>query len=447
MTVRRRDARAVLCVAAVLVSACAIAPGVRVVQAQNAADSSTLTLKQAVALALQNSSDVKVARMQYNVALREAGVDRAAFRPNLYTGAGYAYTYGFPALPGGNAPALFQLEYTQSLFDPDMKSQQHAAEERAKSAKLEIDRIQGDVIVRTAAAYLELAEVRHSLESLRDEQASAEKIIEITHERVEANQELPIEETRSQLALAQVSERTVKLENRDEVLSEQIRDLTGRPDDASIEVQQPDQTFDASLGQQSDSDVVGLVMQNDKTIAEAESDRTAKQELLRGARLSYFPKIDLVGQYSILSKANNYSQFYRTFQRNNVNAGVQISIPLFAAKTSANIALAKSQLQASEATLENKREQVRSGVRQQQQDLRVLAATRETASWALKLAQQTVDVEQSKLQQGQATLGDVEQAQLDENEKFEDYLEANFEEQKGQITLLQATGQLAKVFQ
>ena len=70
-----------------------------------AQDADKLTLHQAVTLALQNSRDVKLAQVQYNVALGEVGVDRAAFMPNLYTGSGAAYTHGFPSLPGGQAPA------------------------------------------------------------------------------------------------------------------------------------------------------------------------------------------------------------------------------------------------------------------------------------------------------------------------------------------------------
>ena len=98
-----------------------------------AQDADALTLRQAVTLALQNSSDVKLAQVRYNVAQGEVGVDRAAFRPNLYTGAGAAYTYGFPSLPGGQAPSVFQLDYTETLFNPLLKGQQHAAEERAKN--------------------------------------------------------------------------------------------------------------------------------------------------------------------------------------------------------------------------------------------------------------------------------------------------------------------------
>ncbi len=83
------------------------------------------------------------------------------------------------------------------------------------------------VIVRAATAYLELAEVRHSLELMRKEEASAEKILGVTRDRVAANQELPIEVTRGELDQARVEERIIKLEGRDETLTQQIRDLTG----------------------------------------------------------------------------------------------------------------------------------------------------------------------------------------------------------------------------
>ena len=79
--------------------------------------------------------------------------------------------------------------------------------------------------------------MRHSLELIRNEQASAEKILEVTRERVAANQELPIEVTRGQLTLARAEERIVKLEDREETLSEQMRDLTGLSDSQSIEVE------------------------------------------------------------------------------------------------------------------------------------------------------------------------------------------------------------------
>ena len=96
-----------------------------------------LTMRQAVTLALQNSRDLALARVQYTIALNQTGVDRAAFLPNLYTGSGAAYTYGFPSI-GGSPPADFQVNYSEAIFNPLLKGQQHAAEEHAKNMKLEL---------------------------------------------------------------------------------------------------------------------------------------------------------------------------------------------------------------------------------------------------------------------------------------------------------------------
>jgi outer membrane protein len=408
-----------------------------------AQDQSKLTMREAVALALQNSRDLALARLQYTVAMNEAGVDRAAFRPNLYTGSGAAYTNGFPSI-GGSPPAIFQVNYNQAFYNPALKAQQQAAEEHAKSMKLEIDRARDDVIVRTAVAYLELAEVRHSLDLLRKEQVSAEKILGVTRERVEANQELAIEVTRSELTAARVQERIIKLEGRDETLTQQIRNFTGVADTQTIEVDAEEPSFATDLQA---AELSNLAIQSDRGIQEAENDRLARQEILRGARRSYWPTIDFVGQYSLLSTINNYSEFYKGFQRNNVTAGVQITIPLFSAKTRANVALAKSELQLSELSLGNKRQEVRLDVLQKQRDVRELEATYEVARLDLKLAQETVQLTQAKFDQGRATLRDIEQVRLDENDKFVAFLDADFARQRSQLTLLRATGQLAKVFQ
>jgi outer membrane protein len=408
-----------------------------------AQDAEKLTVRQAVTLALQNSRDLALARVQYTVALNEAGVDRAAFLPNLYTGSGAAYTYGFPSV-GGSPPAVFQMSYNQAVFNPLLKGQQRAAEDRARNMKLELDRLHDDVIVRAAACYLELAKVRHSLELMRTEQASAEKILGVTRERVTANQELPIEVTRTELAQARVAERIIKLEGRQEALELQMRNVTGISDSQSIVVDTEEPTFATDLPL---SEMTDLAIKSDRSILEAENERLARQHLLRGAHLSYFPTVDVVGQYSILSESNNYLKFYKAFQRNNVNVGVQITIPLFAAKTRANVVLAKSELTAAELTLGNKRQEVRLDVQQKARTVRELDATREVARLDLKLAQESLQLAQAKFNEGRLTLRDIEQARLDESDKWIAFLDADFARQQGQLTLLQATGQLAKVFQ
>lgn len=407
-------------------------------------DSDKLTLRQAVTLAEQNSRDLALARVQYSIAQGQVSVDRAEFRPNLYTGSGAAYTSGFPATPGGSGPSIFNLSYTQQVFNLPLSGQTKAAEDRAANAKLEMDRVRDDVIVRTASTFLDLANVRHALELMRSEQASAEKILQVTQERANAGQELPIEVTRSELTAAQVQERILKLEGREENLTEQLRNLTGLPEDRPVEVASEEPTFSTD---QQEAELLEMAMKSDVGIQEAQNEQTARQHIFKGAKGGYWPTLSIIGEYEVLSKFNNYAEFYKTFQRNNVTIGVEAQIPIFSSRTRANVSLAKKQLDEASLLLSNKKDEVRIDVEQKVRSVRELDASREVARLELKLSQQSLELMQAKFEDGRATLRDLGQARLDENDKWVAFLDADLAREQGQLSLLQATGQLAKVFQ
>ena len=82
-----------------------------------------LTLKQAITLALHNSSELALAKARHAVAERQEAQARAPFRPNLFTGSGLAYTYGFPMTPVGAAPSVFNLSYVQTVFNPPLRGE------------------------------------------------------------------------------------------------------------------------------------------------------------------------------------------------------------------------------------------------------------------------------------------------------------------------------------
>ena len=414
--------------------------------AQNAdgqtAGDRTLSLPDAVTLALHNSRDLRLARLEYQVAQNAAGLDRSAFLPNLYTGAGYVYTYGFPSIPGGGPPAVFELDYTQVLFNPLLKSAQRADEERAKSQLAAIQQARDNVMVQTASTYLELAEVRHLAALMSRDEAAAEKIVEIVQERVAANRALPIDETKAELTLAQIRERLLKLQDRDDTLTQQMHDLTGIPSDQTIALETIEPNFASDITQ---ANIAEVAVQNDKSIQEAEDERAARQHLLHGARLSYWPTANIVGRYDVLSNINNYNKYYKSaIQGNNFNFGVEITIPLFASKTRATVALAQSQLSEAELALSNRRQEVRLEAIQSTRQSRELQASREVARLDLKAAQENADILQAELDEGKATLADVEQARLTENDKWTAFLDADVAWQESQLKILETTGQLAK---
>jgi len=403
-----------------------------------------LTLKRAIELALQNSKDIQVARIQASVADRAALISKAQFLPNLYAGSGAGYTYGIPETPGGRAPAVFNITYTEQVFNEPLRGQGKEQQEQAKAQKIVLEDARNSVIVRTASAYLELVKVRHSADLLAKESDSADKILGVVQQRAGEGFELPVEVTRAQLTKAQVVQRLLLLQGRQDELEIFLRNQCGLVPDQPIEVTPEDLP---GAAEQEGANLVALALQDNTDLRLAQSDVQAKQFRLIGEKRGYFPTLEFVSVYSLLAKFNNYDQFFRTFQRNNYNVGIQAQVPIFSLSIKANVALAKTNLEASKAALSNKQNQVGADVRRKTRRVRETDAGKEVARLELQLAQQDLQQLQARFDEGKVSLRDVEKARLDENEKWMAVLDATFQRQQAQLDLLKTAGQLDKVLQ
>ena len=404
----------------------------------------TLTLKRAIELALQNSKEIQVAKIQASVADHAAQITKAQFMPNLYAGSGAGYTYGIPETPGGRAPSIFNVTYTEQIFNEPLRGQAKETQEQSKAQKILLEDAKNSVITRTAMAYLELGKVRHSLDLLRKEQESAEKILQVTQERQGEGYELPVEVTKAQLTRAQVIQRILQLEAREDDLEVFLRYQLGLAETQAIEVTPEELPGEAELA---GDNLVAMAMTHNAGLQLAESDVRAKEFRLKGERRGYLPTLELVSIYSVLANFNNYSQFFNHFQRNNFNAGVDVRVPIFSAQTKAAIGLAQINLEAAKVNLTNKRTELSADVRQKTRRVRERDAAKEVARLELQLSQQNVAVFQSQFAEGKLNLREVEKARLEENEKWMAYLDANFQKQQSQLELLKTAGQLDKVWQ
>jgi outer membrane protein TolC len=442
MRFRRRARRVAHFACCSAIFALGFAPSSR---AQDAGTARKLTLKEAVSLAMQNSRDIALARLQYGLVQREAGVARSSFLPNFYTGTGLAYSHGSPFLTSGGTLPIFTLSYDQQIFNSPMKGEQHAAEQRAEGQRFSVEGVRDGVMVKAALEYLELAKVRHELELLRSERLSASHILDSTRERSEAGRELPIEVTRAELTSAKIEQRIAQVEDRDDSLSGELRDMMGIPMDQPIEVLTED-ISGAALDQS--ENLVSQAMAENVELKEAEAEKRAREAKLKGEHGGYWPTVSLVGQYNLLSDAiNNYSAYVLNFQRNNFIFGLQVKIPIFASRTSAAVAFARSDLSAANLALENKRSELSQDVRRQARLVREADLGGDVARLELQLAQENVRVLQAQYDQGRGSLKDLEAAHLDENDKWLAFLDANYARQQAQLNLLRTTGQLSTVLQ
>ncbi len=403
-----------------------------------------LTLRRAIELALQNSKDIQLAKIQASLSDRAALITKADFLPNLSVGSGAGYTFGIPETPGGRAPSLFSMTYTEQVLNEPLRGQAKELQEQARAQKLVLEDVRSSVVARTAMAYLELGKVRHSLELLQKEQDSAERILQVTQERQGEGIELPIEVTKAQLTKAQVAQRILQLQERQDELETFLRIQLGLAPEQGIEVEAEDLP---GAAEQEGANLIALAMQNNTDLRLAQSNVQAKEFRLIGERRGYWPTLELVSIYSVLAKFNNYQQFFTHFERNNYNAGINVNVPIFSARTKAAIGLAQVNLEAAKQDLSNKRVQVSAEVRQKTRRVRQMDAAKEVARLELQLAQQNLAVLQSRLEEGKVNLREVEHARLDENEKWMAYLDANFGRQQAQLELLRTAGQLDKVWQ
>ncbi len=403
-----------------------------------------LTLKSAIGLALTNSKEIQVAKIQASVADHAAQITKAQFMPNLYAGSGAGYTYGIPETPGGRAPSVFNVTYTEQVYNEPLRGQAKEQQEQAKAQKIALEEAKSDVISRTAMAYLELAKVRHSLELLRAEQESTEKILQVTQDRESQGFELPVEVTKAQLTKARVVQRILQLEEREDELEVFLRYQLGLAETQAIEVTPEDLP---GAAEQAGDNLIAAALTNNTGLQLAESDVRAKEFRLKGERRGYFPTLELVSVYSLLARFNNYAEFFNKFQRNNYNAGINVQVPIFSAQLRANIGLAQVNLDAAKATLASKRTELTADVRQKTRRVREMDAAKEVARLELQLAQQNVAVLQAQFGEGKLNLRDMEKARLEENDKWMAYLDANFQKQQAQLDLLKAAGQLDKVWQ
>ncbi len=403
-----------------------------------------LTLKRSVELALQNSKDIQLAKIQVQVADNSTRLTKSDFLPNLYAGSGAGYTYGIPETPGGRAPSIFSVTYSEKIFDGPLSGLVKEQQEQARSQRILLEETRTLTMARVASAYLELVKVHHSLQLLRKEKDSADKIVGITEQRQGEGYELPMEVTRAQLTRAQVVQRILQLEGRQDELEVYLRNQLGFAADQPLDVTPEDLPGPA---EQEGANLIASAMENNSSLLAAQSEVKAKEFRLQGERRGYLPTVELVSVYSVLAKFNNYTNYFKNFQYNNFNAGVNIQVPIFAAKTRASIALAQTNLDLAKVNLASKRIQVSAEIRQKSRRVQEMGAAREVSRLELQLAQQNVAVLQSQFNEGKLNLRDVEKARLDESEKWMSYLDTNFQRQQAQLELLRAAGQMDKVLE
>ena len=154
--------------------------------------------------------------------------------------------------------------------------------------------------------------------------------------------------------------------------------------------------------------------------------------------------MDAVGQYALLSRFNNYDEFYKRFERNNGTVGLVIRFGFLNRAQAAHAREADADAVKARRQVDTIKSQVSGEVLRAQALVKQLTAARDTAQieYALSVSEKKkLDV---TTETGEAALTEQVTGHIGAEQKFGEILDATFELQKARLQMLNASGDLDK---
>ena len=116
-----------------------------------------VSLKRIIELALTHATGAAIAAADEQHASAGYRELRNNYIPQLSTGAGLGYSYGFPLALEGSAPSLFNINAQSALFNPALRDFVRAAKVDSAVASLRTKDERNQIIQDAALSYAELA--------------------------------------------------------------------------------------------------------------------------------------------------------------------------------------------------------------------------------------------------------------------------------------------------
>ena len=405
------------------------------------AETHTLTLKQAVARALTQNPEIVMARLDQTKAELGVRLARNPFSPHVGVGTGLAYTNGFPLSIEGAAPAIFEARANQDLFNKPQSYAIAQAKESAHGASLGTAEKSDEIAYRVASVYIDLDRADRLAESAQKQVESLRKVQETVQTRVQEGRELPIAAQEAKVNLLRAQQRLISLQtDRDYAAHSLAATLGWSADDM---VNPVDEERAAPAIPSSEEAAVQTAMSASKELKRLESNYSVKSLEIKGDKAKRLPKVDLVAQYAMLTKYNNYQNYFATFTRNNGELGASIEVPIYnGAGAKAEIQQAETDQQHIRAEIGSARNKIILDLHQSYQEIQKTDIARQLAQADLDLARSQLSVLLAQMNEGRTSLRQVEEARFNEDEKWIAFYDAQFSAERARLNVLRQTGEL-----
>ncbi|MFN7937246.1 MAG: TolC family protein [Bryobacteraceae bacterium] len=405
-----------------------------------------MSLKEAVEQALRLNPDVVLAKLEEQKAREQIRIARDPFIPKVFAGSGVAYSYGFPMSIEGSAPSILQVRGVASVFNKPLSARVAQATEAAKATAIDTEAKREEVALETANVFLDAIRWARTAEAIRGQVDAMQRSAETVEARVREGRELEIESRRAGLGVAKTKHRHALIEEQQDYAEGLLAAVIG--------MEAPGRVRPVLAGPlaietpSSEEAALRLALGASKELRKLEASVLVKQLAVKEQDAARLPTLDLVAQYGLFAKFNNYEDFFRRFQRHNGQLGVSVQVPLFKSPAAeAQASQARTDLDALRTKMGQTRARIAVSVRNAWRQAQLTDEGRQIARADLELSREQVTVLLAQVEEGRATLRQMEEARFGEQEKWIAYHEAQVLAERARLVLAKVAGNLLTALQ
>jgi outer membrane protein TolC len=415
-----------------------------------------IPLKRVVELALTHATGGAIAAAEEQRIAAAYHDLRNNYIPQVMTGAGLGWSYGFPLGLEGSAPSLFNINAQSAVLNPSLRQFIKAAKVDSHVASLNSKDQRNQIIQDAAQSYAELAKWEQRLARLQETEAETGKMEAAVNDRVKEGIDSEIDQTKARLSTARVRLRVAEAQGAADVLREHLAKLTGLAA-AAIQTEAESIPAPPALPQENPDNAAA----SNPSVQAALEHARAQYLRAKGEHRALWPSLDFAAQYALLSKFNNFQNYYipshpcvtplgeflcvsNSFQQNNATVGVSIRFPLFNASQRSKADLAEADARKAGKQAEAAKNQLSEETLRLQRSVAQLQAARDVGQLEYEIADKNMAAVHTRMDQGTATIHDLDDARTQLSERFISLQDVNFELQRAQLGLMRSTGELEK---
>ena len=266
------------------------------------------------------------------------------------------------------------------------------------------------------------------------------RVRELTAVRVSEGRELPIESSKADLKVLQAQQRQAELADSIADTETSLAQVLGFNPGDRVQPAQEDRRLTGQLD--SEESAIQQALESSREIRRLESNLQAKNLEIKSYKAERLPKANLVAQYSLLSRFNNYDKFFPRVPAQQLRAGRVLrrfrSSP--AAAATAYVVQAQVDIDKIRTQIGQTRSRITADLQHAYREIRRTESAQKLARADLDLARDQLSLDLTRYDEGQVTMAQVEASRAAEQEKWIVYYDTQHALEVARLTVLRQTG-------